>query len=180
MAQAALAVRTKFFNPDLGQNTRRRAIGWSIGARSAGLGLAQAQLVDLEARPDGTGRLFSGRVGERSSGQSGTRLLLFEDALVGLARRAFAALGALYAVAAYSGPVDVGVAVLGLEGSEVLSGSNANASRGLVQVPFPIGEDYRDTDRVGAEDLRARADDVARRLLMPLIQATAQGYDPFQ
>ncbi len=155
----------------VGYRWERRGIGWRMGPA---LRPEPENIADLEVRPTGEGRLFCGAVGHA---QPGDPLQVYENTIAGLTQQAFAALGRLYQEAGYTGPIDVGVAVTGLEGRIVLSGSAPNAFAALQRVPF--FENYRDTETVEAAELAARPRPIARRLLMPLLQATAQGYDPF-
>lgn len=182
MYKAARTIRPKgSFEHDLHEypNIQQRAPGWRFGSNLAGT--TADRLIDLEVQPNGDGHLFSAAVGERHRKDGkipGYPIRLFEDAVAVLPQRAFAAFGKLYEQAGYIGPVDLGVAVIGLAGNNLLSGSNANEHKPLTPVPFE--DDHRDTDQVRADELRTGAATIARHLLMPLIQATAQGYDPFQ
>jgi hypothetical protein len=113
----------KSYYPDLAK-TRSfdpRADGWTT---SQGLGedwetlKDPANVLQFVIGLDGGGRLFCGRAAQGS--YEGGNLPLIENLVAGLTARFLCVLGDLYAAGAYLGPVDVGLAVTGLEGGAVL------------------------------------------------------------
>ncbi len=171
-------------NPDFTlqyPNIERRGIGWRFGPTPATAG--GRIYLDFEVRPDGAGRLFCRRAGGRRLDPVGqpdpeVPLLLAEATLAGLTRRAFAAMGYLYKEAGFDGVVDTGVAVTGLAGHDIQSSSPT--PRGQT-IPIHFWYDYVETHTINASALAEQesASALARLLLMPLIQATAQDNDPF-
>ena len=88
--------------------------------------------------------IFCGRVADTR----GRDFLFIEAVLAGNLASFFGAMGALYATAGYLGPVDVGMAVLGIEGAvRTLQGWEETGFTG----PVP-----RRTDRVLADELKDR------------------------
>ncbi len=170
----------KSYAPDLADNNTfyRRADGW---ATSQGLGEDwqrfedPSYVLDFVIDVDGNGRLFCGRAAERSSNGG---LLLFENLVAGLTARFLRVLGGLYAAGAYLGPVDVGLAVTGLEGALSSKLSESLTSRYFLQ-PYNR-PDYRRTERFLASTLSDDPRSAARKLVFPLTRAvTQERYDPF-
>lgn len=162
-------------------NVERRGLGWRFGP--APTASPTRIYLNFEVQPDGTGRLFCRQAGWRwldSAGQPqpGAPLVLAEATLAGLTLRAFAAMGSFYKEAGFGGAVDIGVAVTGLAGNDVQSSFPTPYGQ---PSPIRLRRDYSDTQTSDAPALadQARASALARLLLMPLIQATAQGNDPF-
>jgi hypothetical protein len=165
------------FSPDLrgAYNHERRADGWAV---SRGLGDEWKErndpnrVLDLMVGLDGHVRLFCGRAAERRSG----RLLIYDDLVAGLVARFLCVLGGLYSAAGYLGPVEVGLAVTGLKGGM----SCAMSTRAFTD-PTPYDKDqYRRTERFSASVLNDDPRGAARKLAMPLVQATTrETYDPF-
>ena len=165
------------YAPDLtgGYYHERRADGWAVSQ-----GLRDeweehndpCRVLDLEVRLDGGGRLFCGRAAEEYN----DRLLIFERLIAGLSTRFMSVLGGLYAVGSYLGPVDVGLAVTGLQG-----GISYALSQRLGVHPTPYNRDqYRRTQRLSATTLMNDPRSAARGLVMPLARAiTRESYDPF-
>jgi hypothetical protein len=132
------------------------------------------EALDLYVNRDGGGYLFCGRAAERYD----YGLLLFEKLLAGLTSRSLRLFGELYKHAGYFGPVDMGVAVTGIKGA-ISSALNPRRVGGKSR-PFEHAE-YKRLERTLATNLADKPHEVARRLLMPLVDATTQGnYDPFR
>jgi len=124
-------------------------------------------IVDL----DGTAHLFGGRAG---FSMDDGRLILSERYVAGNITRFLAILGSLYERGGYFGPVDVGVAVTGLE--DALSSADL---WGSWPSPYPRPE-YRRTRRLTAVELDREPRHAAMELVGRLIEASAGAhYDPF-
>jgi hypothetical protein len=170
----------KGYSPDLADSNTfdRRADGW---ATSRGLGEDWQRyedpgyVLDFEIHLDGGGRLFCGRAAQRYDDLG---LLLSENLVAGLTARFLRVLGGLYAAGAYLGPVDVGLAVTGLEGALSFKLSQNLTSRFFLQ-PYDRTE-YRRTERFLASILRDDPRSAAKKLVLPLTRAvTREQYDPF-
>ncbi len=170
----------KGYSPDLGDNNSydRRAEGW---VTSQGLGADwqssgdPRQALEFEIGLDGSGRLFCGRAAEEANGG---KLQLFEDLVAGLTARFLCVLGGLYDAGAYLGPVDVGIAVTGLEGAVSYNGSQHVIEKHFLQ-PYDRDQ-YRRTERFPASVLNDDTLSAAQKLVSPLTRAiTGEGYDPF-
>jgi hypothetical protein len=127
---------------------------------------------------DGRARLFCGRAGERltHTGPDPTGgMYLLEDVTAGSVAAFAAILGRLLERAGYMGPVDLGVAVLGIEDARSATTlGNHRISRQAYGAPT-----YTRTVRLAAEAL-LRPADVAMRLIGDLVEASAGvDYDPF-
>src|SRR5215211_243291 len=150
------------YGPDLtgGYYHERRADGWAV---SQGLGEVweerndPSHVLDLEVRLDGGGRLFCGRAAEVYK----DRLLIFERLIAGLSARFMSVLGGLYAAGSYLGPVDVSLAVTGLQGGI----SYALSQRfGVHPSPYDRNQ-YRTTERLLATTLMNDPRSAARGLV---------------
>jgi len=170
----------KSYSPDLTDNNsfERRADGW---ATAQGLeadwwnSVEPANVLDFEIGLDGSGHLFCGRAAERL--QSG-EFWLFENLVAGLTARFMSVLGGLYAAGAYLGPVDAGIAVIGLEGA-LSSALAENVYTRHSRSSYDRAE-YRRTGRFPATILTQDPRHAARRLVTPLTRAiTGERYDPF-
>ncbi len=177
-AAASPAVFSEQYSPDLSHNNAydRRADGWAVYQGLDREGQPRddpSSVLELRVDLDGTGHLFCGRAAERHDG----RFDLFEVIVAGLATRFMSVVGGLYRAGNYHGPVDVGLAVTGLEGVV----SYALRSRRLGFSPRPYDRDeYRRTGRFMASTLRDDPRSAARKLVLPLVRATTQErYDPF-
>jgi hypothetical protein len=119
---------------------------------------------------DGSGDFFCGRAADTiSSGD----FIIFDAIVAGNLASFFAAMGALYEAAGYTGLIDVGMAVTGIEGAA------------------PLGEHYwgdtkfsgpapRRTSRVSAAELRDDAKGVTLSLIRRFLDATrGPSYTPF-
>jgi hypothetical protein len=123
----------------------------------------------------GGGRIFCGRAAESSSDGS---LLLYENLVAGLTARFLQVWGGLYAAGAYLGPIDIRLAVTGLEGAMSSTLSQSLTSRFSLQ-PYNRPE-CRRTERFLASTLRDDPRSAARKLVLPLTRAiTRERYDPF-
>jgi hypothetical protein len=169
----------KGYSPDLVDNNsfERRADGWAtsqgLGADWQGFGPGHA--LSLEIGLDGSGHLFCGRAAERANSGS---LQFFEDLVAGLTARFLSVLGGLYAAGTYLGPVDVGIAVTGLEEAISRKLSQHLTSRHFL---LPYGKnEYRRTERFSAHMLQADPRSAAQKSTLPLMRAiTGEQYDPF-
>lgn len=129
---------------------------------------------------DGSARLFCGRVGARpsprphESGQPG-QLAIFERLVAGSLASFFALIGEFYTAASYVGPVDIGVALTGIQGACAVSMSQVINRR-----EQGYGEAaYRTDLQVNAESLD-QPRDLTRRILSRFFDALVRpGYDPF-
>jgi hypothetical protein len=82
--------------------------------------------------------------------------------------------GWLYALAGYAGPVDVGVAVLGIENARA-----ASLAQAFEPGPNYGARDYRRHEPVTATELQG-PETVTRQLVQPLFEAiSVRGYDPY-
>jgi hypothetical protein len=112
-----------------------------------------------------------GRAAERSQ----SAFFLFDGIIAGNLTAFFSVAGTLYDAARYSGPVDVGVALTGIEGatSHLLYFQYA----GEVEYARP---EYRETTRATAAALDRDPTAIARRLLDRFFRVALRGrFDPF-
>jgi hypothetical protein len=173
---------TDLFEPDFYVTSRwqlreeglRSYMGYSSGTDASNKD-DLASTLDLQVNFDGTSYLFAGRVGDQLN--SDGRLVFFPPTAAGLTTRFLALLGLLYDKARYFGSVDVGVAIVGIQGRVSYSGNNVI----LRHVTSPYDRDeYRRTTRSSALELKDGPRGVAKALLMPLFDAMSQGrVDPF-
>jgi hypothetical protein len=128
---------------------------------------------------DGRARLFCGRAAQRIGARGpdpDAGLYLFEDIVAGSVAAFAAILGSLFERAAYLGPVDVGIAVLGIE--EARSVTEISGSR-MFPGPEYGAPTFNRTARVPAESLLAPTQ-LAMSLVGDLIETLAgANYDPF-
>jgi hypothetical protein len=161
------------YDPDLRKATnvwRRGTAGWAVSTfREEDDRPRDTAKIELDF--DGTSHFFCGRIVDTTS--AGTRVL-FETILAGNLASFFAAMGAFFESAGYVGHVDVGVAVIGIEGSAPYGlhtwGDNQFSG------PAP-----RRTARVSAAELRDDAEGVTLSLIRRLLEATrGASYSPFE
>lgn len=159
----------------LTQWARRGADVWTLDAGETRDGRLDLRF-DLNV--DGRGYLFVGRAAERlgaAHGQGPGELVLFEEIVAGNLASFLSLHGAFYENAGYNGPVDVGVAVTGIEGAS----SAQRRSRHTFEYGAYGAPTYTRTARVSAQEL-LEAETVAGRLLRRLLDASAwPGYNPF-
>ena len=101
-------------------------------------------------------------------------MFVMEGAVTSAVYQAIAVAAWLYEQARFHGPVDIGIAALGIEAAGA-------AARAKSHMPAPVfgAPDYRRHDRVTAEELRGGLDDLVRRLLAPLFEViSVRDYDP--
>jgi len=126
----------------------------------------------LELDFDGTGHFFCGRVVDTID-QSGLRVL-FETILAGNLASFFAAMGALYEAADYTGSVDVGVALTGIEGAAPFGLHQWGDNKFSGPVP-------RRTLRVSAAELRDNPKGITLSLIRRLLDVTrGTAWTPFE
>jgi hypothetical protein len=143
-----------------------------------GLALSSAQtdersrtLVTAEMARDGAMHLFCGRAAERSQ----SAFFLFDGIIAGDLTAFLSVAGTLYDAARYSGSVDVGVALTGIEGAT----SHPLYFQYAGEAEFARPE-YRETTRVLAGALARDPTAVARQLLDPFFRVVLRGrFDPF-
>lgn len=160
------------YDPDLRNANhvwRRGAAGWALSTVRE-RDDAPGYTAKIELDFDGTGHFFCGRVVDTISGKR----ILFETILAGNLASFFAAMGGFFDAAGYGGNVDVGMALIGIEGA---------APFGLHQwgdVMFS-GPSPRRTARVSAAELRDDPKGVALRLIRRLLDATrGTSWTPFE
>ncbi len=131
-------------------------------------------LVDLNLYLDGYGRLFCGRASDTRLSNPSTPLII-EVVIAGNVEVFFAVMAMLYEAAGYHGAVDVGVAVIGIEGAK-----SERANRGFGSGPPYPSARFTRTDRVVAAQLKD-ASEVAQGLLHDLFDATTgvEGWNPW-
>lgn len=111
----------------------------------------------------------------RARGRDGSQLIVMERSITRAIYQTLAVTAWLYERARFHGPVDVGVAVLGIAN---VGGASYAAHGGAA--PVYGGPDYRRHERVTREELRSELHDLVRRLLAPLYEViSAPQYDPF-
>jgi hypothetical protein len=160
------------YDPDLRKAQhawRRGAIGWSVSTdREDQQEPRYTVRVDLDF--DGTGHFYGGRVADTShTGQ----FVFFDAILAGNLASFFAAMGAVYKAADYVGHVDVGVAVVGIEGAAPWGLHHWGDSTFSGPIPGR-------TARVAAAELSEDAKDVALSLIGRLLEAMrGEPYNPF-
>jgi hypothetical protein len=96
--------------------------------------------------------------------------------VAGMTTRFLSVLGALYHAGSYLGPVDVGLAVTGLQG-----GISMTMAHDAMFSPAPFDkEEYTRTGRFFAPLLEEDPRSAARELVLSLARATTQeSFDPF-
>jgi len=127
--------------------------------------------LDLQIDDNGTGHLFCGRAAEQER-----RYLMFPTVIAGNISRFLALLGNLYKRANYYGAVDLGIEILGLKGSV------PHFTKSILGLEIkPYSEDmYLRTTRTSALKLESDYLEIAKALVMPLIDAASQkNIDPF-
>jgi hypothetical protein len=130
--------------------------------------------IDLQVDFDGTGYLFVGGAGEQLENGASVLYLSF---VAGWTTRFLALLGSLYESAHYFGTVDIGVALVGMQGR--IPDSNNIRIRAYA-IPYERDE-YRRTSRASAFELKDEPSTVSRGLVMPLFDTMLQGLiDPFK
>ena len=156
--------------------SRRGNRGWTISTVDEDVAQhvrTARSTAHLELDHDGTGYLFMGRAAELWQ----ERLMLFESVIAWNLADFLTAMGGIYDRAGYVGQVDVGVAVLNIEGA------HSSLLGEEVQTFYPVtykAADHQRTERVGASELHQAPRDVARRLLARLFEAMAgDTADPF-
>jgi hypothetical protein len=111
----------------------------------------------------------------RPRGRDGSQLIVMERSITRAVYQTLAVSAWLYEQAGFHGPVDVGVAVFGIEN---VAGASYAAHGGAA--PVYGASDYRRHERVTSEELRSGFHDLVRRLLAPLYEViSAPHYDPF-
>jgi hypothetical protein len=128
---------------------------------------APAHTLNLQIDFDGTGHLFCGRAAEHE----GHGFLFFPSIVSGNTTRFLALLGKLYSRAKYLGMVDIGLAVMGLQGS---TPDTKSMWPPVEFIPYDRNE-YRRTARVSALLLNDDPLEIAQNLLNPLFNTIAQG-----
>lgn len=180
LAQTAAERRTQQdYVPSLhggGQWHRIGADAWrlsTVNERDPDPSLARS-VMNLTANIDGRGLLFCGRAAELWTGASEdqARLIVFESIIAGNLAGFLAFMGALYHAAGYHGHVDLGVAVVGLEGGH----SATIPQHAFYDNPYNAPT-YPRTERVAAAELD-EPKVIARRVLRHLFEATT-GRDNF-
>lgn len=102
------------------------------------------------------------------------RQIFMEIAAVRALHQAVACANRIYSAAKYRGPIDIGVAVLGIENA--ISGTLAQGFGDGIRYGAP---EFRATGRVNAYDVE-RPSTVVRELLSPLFDAfAARNFDPY-
>jgi len=123
---------------------------------------------------DGSGYLFCASAAQERNG----RLLIYEDVVAGLTARFLALFGGLYEAGNYLGPVDVGLAVTGLEGGVSFALQDHMVLKHRLH-PYD-NDKYLRTERFMALTLHDDPRAAARNLVLPLTRViTLERYDPF-
>lgn len=134
-------------------------------------------LLNVQLDFDGTGHLFCARAAEREG--NGRPFIFFPEVVAGTTSRFLGVMGHLYRDSSYYGMIDVGVALTGLRGVVPNPSKDLGFALSLTNKPYDR-EEYRKTLRISALELPSQAQQIAHRLLMPLIQAVTQSsYNPF-
>jgi hypothetical protein len=142
-----------------------------LALRSAETDERPRTLVIAEIAGDGAMHLFCGRAAERSQ----SAFFLFDGIIAGNLTAFLAVAGTLYEAASYSGPVDLGVALTGIEGAT----SHLLYFQYACEVEFARPE-YRATTRVPIAEIVRDPTSVARRLLDRFFRVALRGrFDPF-
>lgn len=157
---------------------RQGADAWRLAHRVSGHAYRSVQ---CDVNFDGRGQLFCGRAASRlapkvyepdTSGQ----LVLFEQSVAGNLASFFALMSEMYEAADYGGPLDVGIALTGIEQVQALSVAQnlIHASGG-----YPV-DVHATTTRVEAVAL-GEPRDLTRRMLSRFFEALiCPGYDPYR
>jgi hypothetical protein len=183
MNAAAQRRTAQDYSPSLHSGTRWHRIGadsWRLSTQNEREPEPDfaSSVVNLTANIDDRGQLFCGRAAEkfdcRRGGEKGP-LTIYEAIIAGNFAAFLAFMGGLYRAAGYHGHVDVGVAVVGLEGGR----SGTLPAHGFSDNPYNAPT-YPRTERVAAAEL-ADPQAVARRMLRHLFEATTgqDEFDPF-
>lgn len=179
---AAHAVRTASgFSPALAETHNWRELGadaWTLDSTAHTQDFEPDKQVRVDVNVDGRGYLFCGRaaVPSKASEAAGPRsLLIFESLIAGNFAAFLAMAGALYADAAFVGPVDLGLAITGLEGSVSVA-----KSRELLSSPTPYrAESFTRARRFSASELVA-PERLTRALMQRFLDTVRhKDFDPF-
>lgn len=125
------------------------------------------RVLDVYFGDNGNATLFCGRAAERRDGT----LIVFEEIVAGLTTRLLWILGNISERGGYLGPVDIALAVTGLKG-----GISYLATRQFAGHQHPPYErdQYRRTTRALASSFATDPRGIAKKLVIPLAQATTQ------
>jgi hypothetical protein len=171
------------YAPDLGNHMRWMRVADGFRAsdgydEDTGQPINLNHALTIAIDDDGSGHLFCGRAAARR----GDDLAVIEPLIVGLTVRFLALLGRLYAAADYLGPVDTGVAVVGVQGA-VSAILTTRYGGGYYRLGTPMHYDrntYRRTGRFAAGGLLDDPHGAARSLTERLYRTTSGGaYEPF-
>ncbi|HSH79971.1 MAG TPA: ATP-binding protein [Herpetosiphonaceae bacterium] len=173
------------FDPDMARGMRWEPVaegfrvfaGYDEGRRRPG---EPNRVLTFAVDYDGRAHLFCGRAAHRL--RAGNDLLILEAIIAGLATRLLRLLGELYAVAGYLGPVDVGLAVTGLQDgvSAYLAQRVSQGAYFRDDAPRYTRDQYRRAERFPAVELLQHPAGAARRLTEPLYRVTSNSwYEPF-
>jgi hypothetical protein len=127
-----------------------------------------------EIRADGALTYWHSPVLTSFGRDQGPPMFVMEGAVTSAIFQAIAVAAWLYEQARFHGPVDIGIAALGIEAAGA-------AARAKSHMPAPVfgAPDYRRHDRVTIDELRSGLDDLVRRLLAPLFEViSVRDYDP--
>jgi hypothetical protein len=162
---------------DVSTWVRHGADAWRLGHRVSTDAYRSVQC-DLDF--DGSGHFFCGRAAARQQpnawqpGEPGA-LVLFEQIVAGNLSSFFALMGELYAADGYVGPVDLGIALTGIENARSLFAvQNLFDNSG-----YPV-DAYTTTARVDAHALNEPRPFVQETLSRFFDALIGPGYDPFR
>lgn len=135
-----------------------------------------AAVIDLDLGFDGSARLFSGRATVHlGSGEPDVGVIM-ESIVAGSLESLFKVASGIYQEASYRGPVDVGVALMGIEGATSYA---ANQKWPSVSKPYPDFA-FRNTTRIDVAELESGRN-LVESLLRRFFDATTgwDGWSPF-
>lgn len=138
--------------------------------------LVPESVLNIELFYDGSARLFYGGAAEHFEQYQGP--IIFEFRIVDVLLRLLDLLAELYRRANNFGPIDLGLAVTGIQNG--LSHACKADQWNRISLPRYRYRDYRMTTRTLGLEIQQRVEPTAKRMLDRFLQATTQGeYRPF-
>jgi hypothetical protein len=145
-------------------------------------------LRNITVNVDGRAHLFDGGVAQTVHPQRGPvddddgYFLIYESHIASVFAGFLSLISALYRAGSYLGSVDVGLKLTGLEGARSVVGLDQRFAFAMVADRQPFSDStYPRTERIAAAAELDQPEDIARRFLRHLFEATThrEDFDPF-